>query len=99
MDILLGSHPNPVWSPDFAQQPYAERLMDDFKKARAIVRARIEVAQLKQAECYDASLGNLIFKKKMTWYWYTNQYEEKADQKNYCICGWGRILCYDKPLQ
>jgi hypothetical protein len=37
--------------------------MDDFKKARAIVRARIEVAQLKQAECYDASLGNLIFKK------------------------------------
>jgi hypothetical protein len=34
--------------------------MDDFKKARAIVRARIEVAQLKQAECYDASLGNLI---------------------------------------
>ena len=32
VDILLGSHPNPVWSPDFAQQPYAERLMGDLKK-------------------------------------------------------------------
>jgi hypothetical protein len=30
VDILLGSHPNPLWLPDFAQQPYAERLMDDF---------------------------------------------------------------------
>ena len=32
VDILLGSHPNPLWLPDFAQQPYAERLMGDLKK-------------------------------------------------------------------
>jgi hypothetical protein len=63
VDILLGSHPNPVWPLDAVSQPYANKLMDDLKKARAIVRARIEVAQLKQAERYDSVHKDAIFHK------------------------------------
>jgi hypothetical protein len=37
--------------------------MDDLKKARAIVRARIEVAQIKQAERYDSVHKDAIFHK------------------------------------
>jgi hypothetical protein len=44
-------------------QPYADKLMSDLKKARAIDRARIEVAQLKQAERYDSVHNDVIFHK------------------------------------
>ena len=63
MDIFLGSEPNPVWASNTVSQPYADKLMDELKKARAIVRTRLHLAQEKQTDRYNVTHKEVTFQR------------------------------------
>ena len=63
VDIFLGSEPNPVWAFDTVSQPYADKLMDELKKARAIVRTRLHLAQEKQTDRYNTTHKEVTFQR------------------------------------
>ena len=63
IDVFLGAQPNPWIDVPQANVPYADRLLNDLHEARNLVRIRIQRAQEKQKQIYDAQHHDVSFQK------------------------------------